>query len=383
MAIVEVIFLKSIRSSMRCGVAFVVLSTCLAGCSGIPPSRMAADEPPISSHLKIPALKALPDRGSLTIKQLAEGLRQFVNEEQGNVAKRLTALYAQWKVAPPRGTASVMEADLDGDGISEVVTALNDASSAVGSGTIFIIYNRNGQYHVDRAPTTVLGAGLNTIADLNQDGRQEIIWSSTSSGANTTYATLYVAAWEPGHVANLPTEITTAYPQVVVDDGNLLVSGGLAGGYGAGKLQRVRTDRYSWQGDRVTLIDQRYAPSSYSYHRLQDGIVAEQWNRTEDAATAYREAMEPDRLAAKMEDSVPPEWRDRFSDSVRTFARFRLDMLLERPDRDTACQAAISWAEAHPDFLEALNKPRGWANPQWKLDDLCGPLPNLKGAKTP
>lgn len=379
----ELIFLELSRKQVRRGLAVVILSFCLAGCGGIPRSRVADGEQPISSRLQIPALMSLPDRGSLTIKQLEEGLRQFVNDGQGSVAKRLNALYTQWKVKPPHGTVLVSEVDLDDDGVSEVITAMNDASSSVGSGTVFIIYSRNGQVLVDRVPTTVLGAGLNTIADLDQDGRPEIIWSSTSAGANTAYTTLFVASWEPGHVEALPTGITMASPQVTAEGGHLLVSGGLVGGYGAGTLQRIRTDRYAWQGEKFVLVDQRYATSPYSYHRLQDGILAEQWNRTEEAAAAYREAMEPDREVAEMKDTVPPEWRGRFVDAVRTFAEFRLNMLLGRPDRDTACQAAISWAGTHPDFLKALNIPRGWTNPQWKADELCGPLPNLKGVKQP
>lgn len=365
----------------RLGLGLVALSLTLglSGCGGI--TAGPADERPVSSRLQIPDLTALPDRGSLTIKQLEEGLRQFVNEGQGGVAKRLTSLYTQWKVKPPYGAVSVMEADLDGDGHPEVITAMNDASSSAGSGSLFVIYTKDGTQLVDRVPTTVLGAGVNAVGDLNGDGRPEIVWSSTSTGANTAYSTLFVASWEPGHLVNVATGITTAYPKVVVADGNLLVSGGLMGGYGAGTLQRERTDRYRWQGGQFTLVDQRFAPSPYSYHRLQDGILAEQWHRTDEAATAYREAMEPNRAVAVMADNVPPEWQERFVTAVRTFAGYRLDMLLGRPDRNTACQNATNWAEAHPEFLQALNIPRGWANPQWGLTDLCGPLPNLKGAK--
>lgn len=355
----------------------------LAGCGGISPRPLGEGELPVSPRLQIPSLIALPDRGALTIKQLEEGLLLFVNEDDGNLADRLRALYTQWKVRSPHGTSSVMAEDLDGDGRTEVITALNDASSADGSGTLFVIYSRDGKNYVDRVPITVLGAGLNTVGDLNGDGHPEIIWSSTSTGANTAYSTLFVASWEPGHLVSRPTEITLPYPQAVVEGGDLLVSGGLVGGYGAGTLQRVRSDWYAWQGERLTLVDQRYAPSPYSYHRLQDGILAEQWHRDEEAVAAYQEAMEPDRAVAVMADSVPPEWQDRFSAAVRTFAELRLQMLLAGPDRATACQTAIDRAQADPDFLKALNLPRGWANPQWGTADLCGPLPNLKGAEEP
>lgn len=324
---------------------------------------------------------ALPNQGSLTIKQLAEGLEPFVND--GDVANRLRALYTQWKLRFPHGTVPVLEADLDGDGQAEVITALNDASSADGSGTIFVIYNQDDQNLVDRVPLTVLGAGLNAIGDLDGDGRPEIVWSSTSTGANTAYTTLYLASWAPNRLESRPTGITLAYPQVAIEGGDLLVSGGLGGGYGAGSLQRLRTDRYTWQSDGLRLVDQRYAPSPYSYHLLQDGILAEQWHRTEEAATAYRQAMAPDRAVAVMTDNVPPEWQDRFIAAVRRFAELRLQMLEAGPDRESACQAAITFADENPDFLPALNIPRGWANPQWEAADLCGGLPNLKGAEEP
>lgn len=342
---------------------------------------MQSGEPLISSRLQIPALMALPNQGSLTIKQLAEGLQPFAQE--GDVAIRLRALYAQWKLRFPHGRFPVLEADLDGNGQTEVITALNDASSADGSGTLFVIYNQDGTNLVDRAPLTVLGAGLHATGDLDGDGRPEIIWSSTSSGANTAYTTLYMATWAPGRLESHPTGITLAYPQVAIEGGALLVSGGLGGGYGAGTLQRIRTDRYTWQGAGLKLVDQRYAPSSYSYHLLQDGILAEQWQRTEEAAAAYRQAMEPDRAVAVMLDNVPPEWQERFVAAVRTFAKLRLTMLEAGADRERGCQAAITYAQANPDFLPALNIPRGWANPQWEAAELCGALPNLKGADQP
>jgi hypothetical protein len=81
--VVELNALKLNRNRMRRGAASVILLALLPGCSGIPPSRIAGDEAPISSYLQIPALTALPDRGPLTIKQLEEGLRPFVNEGQG------------------------------------------------------------------------------------------------------------------------------------------------------------------------------------------------------------------------------------------------------------------------------------------------------------
>ncbi|MDB4898002.1 MAG: hypothetical protein JWN15_4264, partial [Firmicutes bacterium] len=117
---------------------------------------------------------------------------------------------------------------------------------------------------------------------------------------------------------------------------------------------------------------------------------------------AYREAMEPGRTVFRG-SSVPPEWEQKAPDAVRTFARTRLAILLLQtgqsaeaqrvaegatgafaelpgsllPFRDNvaACAKVEAYAQRVPDFLDALNSPEGYANPQWHETDLCGEVP--------
>jgi hypothetical protein len=167
-------------------------------------------------------------------------------------------------------------------------------------------------------------------------------------------------------------------------------------------LQRARTDRYRWTAGSFRLVDRQFTPSDLGYHRLIDGITAEAAARTDDAVKAYREAMEPGRATFRG-GSVPPEWQQKAPDAVRAFARTRLTILLLQtgqsaeaqrvaegatgafaelprslpPFRDNvaACAKVEAYAARVPDFLDALNSPTGYANPQWHEADLCGEVP--------
>lgn len=374
----------------------------MSACGGLgPPKR--EDPAAISARVQIPDLMTLPDRSRLTLSQLEVGLVQYLNNGKGTPTEQLKRLYSKWGVRPAPETQLILEADLDGNGTVEVLTTLNDASSALGSGTLSVIQREGDQYVIDRSAEIVIGAGLHAVADLDQDGTPEIIWSSTSAGANTPTTTLFLSTWKPGHLQTTPTGISSTYAKVEVAGSEILIHGGLKGGYGAGKVQRVRTDRYRLNQGKLQQVDARYAPSAFGYHLLQDGILAEQWSHTDEARRAYQKAMEPQRTVLFTEDTVPLEWEERLGYAVRTFARFRLGLLHVQAGQmekaatisqeaagpyaglvqvlrgaakpEDACQSAAAWATANPEFLQALNIPRGWANPQWKPDSLCGPLP--------
>lgn len=391
-----------LRRTITAALFLILVTTVIVGCQGLDPGLAQLGDPTLSARLKVPDLTVLPGPGQLTAAQLQEGLRQYLNGGEGAVVERLNFLYGRWTL-PRRDDTLILEADLDGDGTTEVITAINDASSALGSGTLFVIYRKDGSYEVDRSPDTVLGASIHTTADLTGDGRQEIIWSSSSAGANTVFNTIFVSTWEPGRIEQLPGEMKTSYGTVEAQGRELIISGGLQGGWGAGLVQRLRKDHYLWADGEMRLVNQWFAPSAFGYHRLVDGILAEQWNRTQEAAQAFHEAMERTRDVLTIEDTVPAEWQEPFDEAVRTLARFRLGLLhlttgsssdveavlagatgpyvglvqaLIASTPTEACREAAAWATEHPDFLTALNIPRGYVNPQWAPTDLCGPLPS-------
>jgi len=220
-------------------------------------------------------------------------------------------------------------------------------------------------------------------------------------GAHTASTNVYVSSWAPGALTVLPGEMySTNVERLALEGSDILVTGGTISSAGAGVAQRVRTDRYRWQDGAFALVDRRYAPSDLGYHRLQDGIAAETFGRLADAEAAYREAAEESRQTL-LPGGVPDELARDFDHAVRTFARFRLGALLLQAgaspapaqegasgpfaglltraaagaDRDAYCRAGAEWAGENPGFLEALNSPYGYANPQWTPADLCGPIP--------
>lgn len=390
--------------------AAFLLTPVLAGCAGVS-APVRANEPQISPAAHVSGLMDLPNPNDLSLAQITEGLREYLNSGSGSgpAAQRITDLFTHWNLRPVQHSSLVLDADLDGDGTTETVAVYRDTKSTTGAmGSLFVISGKEGQYQVDRSAEEVLVPALYTVADLNQDGRQEIIWATTSIGANTTNSQIYISTWSPGSLQTQRGDVSMTNITKVEAQGNeLVLTGGTKGGFGAGSAQRTQTVRYTWEnGSALKLADQVLANSEYSYHKLQDALLAEERGDLDSAGAGYAAATEPNRQVLPPGDSVPDEWREKLSDAVRTFSQLRIVLrqldantpeefvskvlggswgqyegltksALGAKDRQGVCAAAIAWAEKNPDFIKALNSPRGYANPQWKPADLCGPLPGF------
>lgn len=368
------------------------------------PQATPLANPPVASAPPGPDLMAVTSPDQLTVTDLAAGLQRYLSEGNEPPGQRLQTLYTRWKLnALVEGQKLMTEADLDGDGTQEVVTALNGANpqgGLVGLGAILVGSKPNGQWQVT-ASETVPGLLLVDAADLTGDGKPEMIGASTDVGAHTAHYTVYVWQWSGGQFQRLPGDMVIASARFAVDGRDLLLKGGMIGSAGAGLAQRDRTDRYRWVGGRFQLVDRQFTTSTLGYHRMLDGVVAEQFGRTGDARQAYMDAMDPARSVA------PPDWLEpdragAVPDAVRALARLRLvALLLQQGDgagarqaaagatgpfaglvtaaggganRDAACKAAQGYAEQNPAFLNALGGVFGYANPEWYADTLCGPL---------
>jgi hypothetical protein len=370
-----------------------------------PPSKTEPTPPATSPPIDLMQVRASRD---LTMEQLVQGLDAYLNARKDSPTKKLGALYAHWglKENAGQGLKNILftEADLNGDGTPETVTALNARGRAGTEGAVAVIAWQENAFVLDRttgggepgvgAPREAVLLG---VRDVTGDGHPDIIWASPDHGAHTSYAYFFVTQWEPRKVTTLPGTIYMSFPEATFDGQDLLLHGGTIGSAGAGTLQRAYTDRYRYRDGQMTRVDRQYDSSDFSYHRLQDGLVAEQYGRTDDALPAYRGALNTPE--GKDMESVPPEWQERFRQAVPAFARFRLGLLLFRTNKpgeaervlkettgpyaglsealrkaggpEPGCQAAANWAEANPEFLEALNSPWGYANPKWKANSLC------------
>jgi len=404
-----------------------MIAALLAGCGrSKPATEPAPPSPPVTAPTPDPApapdpkplptpapatagddLRSESSRRTLKLDELRTRLEAYLNAPGPSPAReRLSTLLSGWGV---RGrddgriaTVPFVEADLNGDGRPELVTALNVWGEWKGtpSGAAFVISGREGSYRVDRSPTPpeayVDGVALVGARDLTGDDLPEIVWVAMDHGAHTGSARVLVSRWAPGTLENLPGDMWTTFAKLEFDGQEILLTGGTVGSAGAGLTQRAATSRYRWTNGSFTVADRRFTPSDWGYHRLIDGINAESFGRTADAEAFYRDVLEPGRPALPLEH-LPPESREAFGHAVTAFARFRLGILLvqrgegapEGPDGPYAgltrtivtggCKGAETWGSANPGFFEALNAPYGYQNYNWTPADLCSTqLPNMK-----
>jgi hypothetical protein len=383
-----------------------------------PPAPVVAE--PAPAPMEPVDLSTVSSNFALNMDELAEALPRFLNQDRGSPHEKLADLFQKWGLKEQHSgqeleTTLLTEADLNGDGAPETLAAINArwrGNQHDVEGAVFVIYQEGGEYKVDRSkgggepgvgfPRNVT---IQAVADLTGDGRPEILWSAQDHGAHTAYAYFNISTWEPGKVTQLPGQFYLSFPTLALDGRDILLHGGGIGSAGAGMLQRARTDRYRWSGSRFALVDQHYDPSDFAYHRLQDGIQAETFDRVQDALAAYRDALGVPQ--GKGLESIELEWLERFKAAVPAYARFRLGvLLLQQGDtagagsvlraadgpyaglsqailkagtNDEACLAGYDWAEANPDLLTALSKTMGYANPTWTPFDICGDLPPHRG----
>lgn len=408
--------------------ALLLILPVLAACSSKPkPQATEPPKPPETAPVTAPVTPPPPTTQGpqpstaidlmqtaasrdLTLDDLKAGLEALLNKEGGTPGQKLSALFQHWQMAPRTDGAAITlftEGDLDGDGNVEIITALNGRRGTEDTqGRLAVIYKKEQRYVVDlgldRSASGPMdewrNVYVNAVKDLTGDGKPEIIWMSEDHGAHTSYAYFYVSSWQPGQFTILPgSGMYTTFPKLTIDGTDLLVQGGTIGSAGAGIMQRDHTDRYRWSGDRFSLVDVRYAPSDFSYHRLIDGITAEQWGWAADAKTAYQDAMRPP-TGALME-GIPPERQAQFEKAVPAYARFRLGvLLLSQKDvagarrlaaeatgpyaglvqvlntadtAEAACELGTKWSGANPELFAALNSPYGYATPKIAL---CGPV---------
>lgn len=362
----------------------------------VTPPAAPEPQPPL---IEITGTLGRSDPSTLTMDELAAGMRQFITDRP---QERLKVLYDRW--FPRDGwRPAVLEADLNGDGVSEIITAprLGGQNRPInGMGTLLVIYRKDGGWAVDRLPGEgTAGILLYDVVALTGEKPVEIVWGSSHAGAHTITYEVFVSQWAPGAFSTLPGPMKMVSMQLAIEGQDLVLHGGLIGSVGAGP-QRARTDRYRWTGAEFALIDRRYDEGSWGYWRLIDGVAHERFGRLAEAEKAYRDVLDPERVAAPP-DAIDPSDTGTFAEAVRATARLRLAaMLLGQSGRapeaaalvegaagpyadllratlpassgQAACRLGAAWAGQHPDFIAALNGLYGYANKNWTAENLCG-----------
>lgn len=274
---------------------------------------------------------ALPPKPSDCPKTLADydaSIARFLNTAGNDVAKLNRSLLL-CRVAQGE-TPGAVSANITGAQSGDVVVAINDATAEEPTGQGALLVYHSGQKGYALAHKRA-GQGRITLieaADINQDGKADLVYSDTACGAHTCFGTLYVDSWDGKAYADwIEGEPTIAGPEYSVEDVSkdgqgqeVIVYGGVIGSVGAGP-QRAWTEMYgSPAGGAYKLLSQVYAPSECLYHMIVDANRAfDAWalDGFDPAVEAYKAA-----LAAKN-----PQACGTIQDEVKTlqdFARFRL-----------------------------------------------------------
>lgn len=162
---------------------------------------------------------------------------------------------------PAQGAILWAKADLNGDGIQEVITALN-GSNAYGRGAVFVIHKEGDSYSVDRtdqpAQPYLLDTRLYAVTDLTGDGKPEIVWST----AELPNSYIFVSNWQLGRFDQLPGNIQMMrMVDLKVEGKDLFVRGTCQGCNDQGESRwRVRLHRYRLVDGAFRLIEEQLQP---------------------------------------------------------------------------------------------------------------------------
>jgi|GEM_PF-1673927 len=308
-------------------------------------------------------------------------------------------------------TKPYLEADLDGDGKSELVLAMSVLARADFGSTgsvLVVISQRNGSPSVDLCPplgdldeVRLMKHRLLAATDLAGLGQPQIVWyrpESIATGPQPFY--VFASRWKPGSCTQLPGNMAISRPERLAVEGKEIVLRGLS--RGAWMIRNhpnpMREDRYRFVDGAFGLVDRRFLePSETGFQFFWDAVVASDVGRTGDAEKAYRAVLDPNRKSHigsyprynTFPTELTPAQLAQFDQALREFAAFRLTLLQWRGGQkpalsgsgllmgvlrdaatpEAACTEAVVRTATDPTFLERLNA--GIGDGQWKPEYIC------------
>jgi LysM repeat protein len=304
---------------------------------------------------------------------------------------------------------SVTEGAIQSKGSRDLVIAVHDPVSAQTTppGMILVYHAKDNSYVLAGRADASGKVDVLRVADVNKDGKVDIVWTDTTCGAHTCFSTLFVDSWDGAAYRDwIEGEPTMAYPEYSFKEGvsgasgeAILAHGGVIASAGAGP-QRAWTETYiSTEGAPYKMALQTYDASKCLYHKILDANRAfDQWATAgfDPAIQAYQKTI--DDKTTEVCGQLPNEM-----DNLRDFARFRIalatvaggkaaegaDLVNKIVDPDLkgagttflesykssgsiiqACRDVATYAGAHPASYEYLAN-WGYANPSFSAADLC------------
>lgn len=305
---------------------------------------------------------------------------------------------------------AVRAADLLGDETPEVVVVAAEPQQAAGGPLGKVLILTSGPLGWDVVYETGVASDIVLLeaADVNEDGRADVVWTDTTCGANACFTTAHVISYVDGGFVNWIEDGTTMAAakvslQDIVPEGSgqeLVLTGGVISDVWAGPQRAMTTTWASPEGGPYTLQAIQRAPSWCLYHALEDAGAALEEGRYEDAAASYRAAADDPRLVACWQqpnevdelhafalyrlavasayggdmagaEQAIADLESRFPDDrLRDLTRIWWIVFKATGDKSAACATARSFAVRRAETWQRL-ADFGYANPQMTATDLC------------
>jgi hypothetical protein len=327
----------------------------------------------------------------------------------------LERVLSDWGALPPDAAGQVAAADLTGDGDPEIVVALwYVGEMAAPSGDLLIFGRQDASYallYQEGYDPSGPAVRLLQVLDVNEDGRQDVVYTLGSCGAHTCFESLEILGWEEtGFFSLMGGRLDLPYPTYTVTPGRIEAHSGQIGSVGA-EPQRDYAEVWEWSGSVFTVTQQIWAPPVYRYHALLDGDYALFAGDYTAAVAAYERVIGDDALQewGAISGVVDPGVERA---QLTAFARWRLVLVYLRAgdpasaqaayDRlqaeyphgaaghDVAALAGVFWeaygadgsvtdgcvalvaaAKENTSVYDFFNASYGYANPRWEAVDLC------------
>jgi hypothetical protein len=301
------------------------------------------------------------------------------------ITENLAAYYS----SEGQPTVSVAEVDLTGDGIGELVIAVELVDPGMGLRFALVVLGcERGEFRIllDEwaAESGMAQMDFYGAEDLNGNGVPEIVYSIEEFGAHDSISLVSIREWDAGGFQPLVlppsdhdlgniraaymggllsvgdvstydlgmapdrTKIDSLLPDI---DGNgtreLILRGGGGRAYSGDGPQRVSIETWSWNGEAFTLSASRFDPPEYRFQAVRDGDAAFLRGNLEEAMAFYQQSLDdPELLGWSIEhlqvlyprfDPPPVDPAERAR--LAAFAEFRMLLVYAVQERQPDAQS--------------------------------------------